>query len=81
MRHVSKTDSIISKEDYFFPNRFVDVTNFLEKKITILKTYESEIGSQPFPRSPEVIRSLASLRGSQIGVLYAEAFAVLKEVI
>jgi len=62
----------------FIPNYFVDITNYFEKKIEIMKIYSSELGEFPFPRSIKTIESLASLRGSMIGKSYAEAFQVIK---
>jgi hypothetical protein len=55
--------------------------DWIEKKIEIMRLYESEIGEHPFPRSAEVIRALARLRGAQSGFLSAEAFMVVKEII
>ena len=78
---VSETDQGLSSIEHFVPNRYVDVTSFIEKKIEILKIYDSEFGLQPFPRSPEIIRSQAALRGSQCGVEYAEAFSIMKEIV
>jgi len=65
-------------ENIFTPNYFIDISKFLEKKIEIMKTYESEIGIHPFPRSEKNIRALASLRGAIAGVESAEAFHALK---
>jgi len=65
----------------FSPNSFVDISEYLEKKIEIMKRYESEIALHPFPRSPDSIRALAKLRGSTIGCNYAEAFMLLKEIV
>ncbi len=65
-------------ENYFLPNYFVDISNFIEKKINIFKIYESEIGEHPFPRSIRNIKSLASFRGASVGVDYAESFQLIK---
>jgi LmbE family N-acetylglucosaminyl deacetylase len=67
--------------DSFIPNVFVDITDFLEEKIKIMKMYRGEMGTFPFPRSEENIRALATYRGSVAGVKVAEAFVLLKEVI
>lgn len=63
----------------FRPNVFVDITDFLEKKIQIMGIYKSEFGAHPFPRSPEAIRGLAQFRGAAAGCTYAESFMLLKE--
>lgn len=73
---------IISETNYstysFNPNYYVDISNYIEKKLEIMNIYKSEIQNPPFPRSDEKIRSLASYRGSSINTFYAEAFAVAK---
>ena len=66
--------------DIFVPNVFVDISEFLEKKIKIMKMYRGEMGTFPFPRSEENIRALARYRGAIAGVEAAEAFVLLKEV-
>ena len=65
----------------FKPNTFVDITKHLEKKLEILKIYESEIGEFPFPRSIEAVKAQAKLRGSQSGFMAAEAFYLIKDLI
>lgn len=65
-------------ERAFIPNYFVDITAFITKKLEIMKIYESEIGTHPFPRSLENIRALAHFRGASVGVHYAEAFQLIK---
>lgn len=65
----------------FRPNCFVDISDFLDKKIKILNLYEGEMGAFPFPRSNEALRALAQYRGASAGVNSAEAFMILKEVI
>ena len=61
---------IISETNYstysFNPNYYVDISNYIEKKLEIMNIYKSEIQNPPFPRSDEKIRSLASYRGSSI---------------
>lgn len=64
----------------FVPNSFSDITEFLERKISIMKMYEDELHEHPFPRSVDNIKALATFRGATAGVKYAEAFMTLKEV-
>lgn len=81
MEAVSETEFAPSlKEDAFLANYYVDISDFLEKKIRIAKLYKGEMGKHPFPRSAETVRALATLRGSQAGCKYAEGFALLKEI-
>ena len=70
-----------TKEDSFVPNVFVDISKFMDKKIDILKVFESEIAPHPFPRSERNIRALATLRGATAGCEYAESFVLLKEIL
>ena len=64
----------------FVPNAFVDITSYLGKKIEAMRIYDSEIMDDPFPRSIEVIKSMAKVRGSRIGKRYAEAFNILLDI-
>lgn len=65
-------------ENIFIPNYFVDITDFIEHKIKIMKIYESELGSHPFPRSIDGIKALSTFRGLMVNMKYAEAFQVIK---
>lgn len=77
---VSETDfSIESSGLGFMPNVFVDIGAQLERKIELMKIYESEVGEFPFPRSETTLRALAQLRGSQAGFAAAEAFKLLRQ--
>ena len=76
----SETDFSSNIGTNFSPNYFVDITEFLEKKIEIMELYRSEIGKHPFPRSSEGIKALATVRGIQTGVRYAEGLMILKEI-
>lgn len=78
---LSETDFGINPESNGFrPNVFVNITSYLDKKLEIMKTYESELGQFPFPRSEETIKALAKLRGAAAGCDAAEAFMLLKEI-
>jgi len=67
-------------ENAFIPNTFVDITDYIEKKIEIMKLYDTEIMPDPLPRSVHAIKGLAAFRGSRIGVRYAESFQSLLEI-
>jgi len=78
---ISETESSAAlQENAFVPNCFVDITDYLDKKIDIMKIYSAEIKEHPFPRSEKNIRALATFRGAQCGVEYAEAFMILKDI-
>lgn len=70
-----------TKEDSFIPNVFVDISEFMDKKIEIMKVFESEVGEHPFPRSERNLRGLATFRGATSGCEYAESFVLLKEIL
>lgn len=77
---LSETDFTINPDaNYFRPNVFVDISEFLQKKLDIMKIYESELSEHPFPRSLKAIQSLAYIRGAASGFEAAEAFMLLKE--
>lgn len=81
METLSETEfSPSTKEDSFIPNVFVDITNFIEDKIKIMKFFESELSDHPFPRSEKNIRALATYRGATAGCTYAESFMLLKDI-
>jgi len=67
-------------EKIFIPNYFVDISKYLEKKLEIMRIYESELGEHPFPRSERNIEALAVFRGASVGVEYAEAFQLIKYI-
>ena len=66
--------------DNFVPNVFVDISKYLDKKIQLMKIFESEIDMHPFPRSEKNIKALATFRGASCGCEYAESFMLLKEI-
>lgn len=68
-------------ENYFAPNIFIDITQYLDMKLKIMRVYEAEIKEAPFPRSLDVLETLAKYRGSRIGVKYAESYMLLEEIV
>ena len=75
----SETDFAIF-EDTFKPNYFIDISNYIAKKVEIAKLYQSEIAEHPFPRSEKNIRAYGTIRGAVMGSLSAEAFVLIKEI-
>ena len=63
----------------FIPNTFIDITEFLPKKIEAMSCFISQLGQFPNPRSLEAIQALAKLRGSTAGFMAAEAFSLIRE--
>ena len=64
----------------FIPQRYVDITQTLEKKLELLSCYQTQLADFPNPRSLEAVTALAKYRGSTVGVKAAEAFAVIREI-
>lgn len=76
----SETDFGIDPRDSGFkPNVFVDISQFIDRKLELMAIYESEMGEYPFPRSGQALRALAQVRGSQAGFEAAEAFMLIRE--
>ncbi len=63
----------------FRPQLFVDISEYIQIKNQALATYKSIFGNNK--NLIEAIIGRASFRGSQIGVKYAEAFEIVKEII
>ena len=79
---LSETEFVMRTDDHGFkPNMWVDISNYIDRKIKILKIFKSEIREHPFPRSIRCIKSLANLRGAFAGSEYAESFMCIKEII
>lgn len=64
----------------FLPAVYHDISPYLERKLEIMALYETEKQDDPMPRGPSAIRALARFRGASIGVEYAEAFMLIREV-
>lgn len=66
-------------ESIFLPHYYVNITEYINKKIEAYKCYETEKRRYPHPRSTEALKILAQKRGTEIGFEYAEAFMMLRE--
>lgn len=81
METLSETEFAPStKENSFIPNTFVDITNFFDKKVEIMKIFKSELDKHPFPRSIKNLEALATIRGATCNCEYAESFVLLKAI-
>lgn len=66
----------------FRPDTFIQIDEFgLSKKIEALYAYEGVMRKYPHPRSDESIRSLATIRGSQVGLNLCEGFQTAMNII
>lgn len=80
MEALSETEFALSvPAKTFIPNVYVDITDYVEKKLEIMQLYPKEVMAEPYPRSLSSIKAQARLRGSRAGVMYAEAFMLLYE--
>jgi LmbE family N-acetylglucosaminyl deacetylase len=67
-------------DEAFIPTRFVEVTNFIGKKLEGFSKFTTQMKSFPHPRSLESIENLSKMRGATVGVNNAEAFMVIREI-
>jgi LmbE family N-acetylglucosaminyl deacetylase len=64
----------------FIPNVYSNITPQIDRKIEIMSMFATEVQADPMPRGPSAIRALARFRGATVGVDYAEAFMLVREV-
>ncbi len=80
METLSETEfALATPANTFLPNVYVDITDFMDRKLEIMQMYPTEVMKEPYPRSLSSINALARVRGSRAGVVYAEAFQLLYE--
>jgi LmbE family N-acetylglucosaminyl deacetylase len=72
---------IIWSDAPFKPAFYVDIADAIEDKLEGVRLYATQLRDPPHIRSVENVRALAYLRGSEIGVDYAEAYTVLRSVL
>ena len=66
--------------DVFKPNYFEELSAVdIDRKCAALALYSSEIKEFPFPRSINGVKNLAMMRGMQSGLMYAEAFNIIRK--
>ena len=76
---LSSTDWSFSSTKHFSPNYFVNISEFIDKKIEASNCYSSEMHQPPNTRSIDHIKLLAKHRGATVGYQYAEAFYTIYE--
>jgi LmbE family N-acetylglucosaminyl deacetylase len=65
----------------FEPNYYVNIQDEITEKLRLLQFYEYEMREFPHPRSSEMIKSLAQVRGAAVGFSYAEAFSLVRSLV
>jgi N-acetylglucosamine malate deacetylase 1 len=64
----------------FKPNMWINIGEYIEKKIQAFNIYVSEVQKYPHPRSADGIKSLARNRGTEACLEYAEGFVLIREI-
>jgi LmbE family N-acetylglucosaminyl deacetylase len=64
----------------FVPNRYVDISDFIDVKRKILEEYIHEMNQSTHSRNIDNVICLNALRGHSVGVNYAESFAIIRSV-
>lgn len=67
-------------EPAFAPSWHVDITGTLERKLEAFSCFRSQLQEPPAARSLDALRSLAVLRGSQVGRTAVESFQVVRAI-
>lgn len=79
---ISETDAAPPLPEHaFLPNVTTDISAVMERKLEIMQLFRSEVHPEPGPRSLSAIRAQGRVRGATIGVEYAEAFMLLREIV
>lgn len=67
---------------HFIPNLYFEVSiENIDSKIKGMESYEFEKRNYPHPRSPEALKIQAQRWGIAVGVNYAEAFCIVRQII
>jgi LmbE family N-acetylglucosaminyl deacetylase len=67
-------------ENCLMPNVYVDITDYIESKLSAISAYTTELCPFPHPRSAEALRARATYWGSVMGVAAAEPFMLAREI-
>lgn len=65
----------------FLPNVFVDISGTLDLKLRAMAEYETEIETYPHPRSLEALRVNAQYWGIKAGLVAAEPFDLMRDIV
>ncbi len=64
----------------FIVNYYVDISHQITEKMALLACYQTEMSTYPHSRSIEAIEALAKVRGSSVGISFAEAFMLVRQL-
>jgi N-acetylglucosamine malate deacetylase 1 len=76
----SSTDWAPAPFAAFQPNAYFDATRTIEIKLAALRAFDGALKPHPHARSEENVRALASVRGGAVGIPYAEAFLLTRDL-
>lgn len=78
---LSSTDAApVKAARAFLPTVYNDITPYADRKIEIMGMFDTEKQDELMPRGASAIRALGRYRGATIGVEYAEAFQLIREI-
>ena len=64
----------------FIPTVYEDITETLERKLSAMQIFQSQLSEFPAARSVEAMEALAKFRGAMVNVRAAEAFTLIREI-
>ncbi|MBP3360154.1 MAG: PIG-L family deacetylase [Clostridia bacterium] len=71
--------NIPNVQNEFIPDVYVDISNYIDAKISAMKKYESQLSDFPAARSIQAMEALAKYRGANVNMNAAEAFMLIRE--
>jgi len=69
------------EREKFHPNYYIDISNFLEQKLTALQMHASQMRDAIHHSSVQNVESIARVRGREISVEAAEGYMVFRHVL
>lgn len=72
---------VISSTTNFKPNLYINISKELSKKLRAINCYKSILKNFPDSFSMKAIEGLASVRGMESGLKFAEAFFCIKKIV
>lgn len=67
-------------DEAFVPTVFEDIENYIEKKKDAFRCFTTQIKDPPHPRAIENIVRVSQIRAATVGLNYAEAFMLVREI-
>ena len=72
----------LTTSDVFIPNWFEDINGlYAEKKYSGLNCYKTELREYPHTRSVDYLRLADKVEGNKVGLLIAESFILLRNIV